>query len=228
MRVDASYWFAGQRSKIVCRSVLIPACFVLLFGSWHGVYAQTAAERHAQLSEVADMISGEPDPLMRIANLETIAAQGDRLMTEMAIRNAMAINDKPLRSVALAVYLQSARDITFHWPVPDHIQKEMAKKKPSQAARYISRANNSVGGRIVVRLTEFGDDGSFQVEKYGSVYTAGDGRIVGDRIEFRTRMTFGAYCNVAVVPSESLIFNGTMTCESGSFPGEFQLTAEMF
>lgn len=190
--------------------------------------AQTAAERHAQLTEVADMISGEPDPLMRIANLETIVAKGDRLMTEMAIRNAMAIDDKPLRSVALAAYLRSARDMTFHWPVPSDVQKSLSRKKPPRSAQYIARANSQVGGRVVVRLAEFDDDGSFKIEKHGAVYEASTGRIVGDRIEFRARMVFGAFCNFAMHPSKSLVLDGTMTCESPNLPGQFELTAEMF
>lgn len=78
--------------------------------------------RYGELQAVLDAIN-DPDPLMRLAQLEEILKKGDATEVQLAIRTAFQVDDPNVRSLALRAHFASFRTFIIGAEVPEEIQK---------------------------------------------------------------------------------------------------------
>ncbi|WP_119461351.1 hypothetical protein [Rhodospirillaceae bacterium SYSU D60014] len=195
--------------------------------------AQDAIERYNELQRVPEMVN-DPDPLMRIVNFEAIVAENDQLKTEVAIQTAMGIDDARLRALATKTYLSTVGDVTFAWTLPELVSAKLAngpdKLSKTEAALYDDHLSRS--GLVPVRFSGIDNGNAFQVEQYGAIFQAAEGRVLGDRLVFRAIVQFRGgtrkYCNFDFAPTAELTLEGTMSCEDYWWGGPMGIKAEMF
>ena len=212
------------------RALALAVCCFLLSEQ---AAAQTKEERYAELLMIQELIN-DPDPLMRLLNFEEIIADADRLKTELAIRTAMGIEDRQLRSAAMIAYLNIVELVTFDWELPE----EVAAADPDPYTLvFVYEDHVGAGGKMPILFKTIAADGSFTVHAMRGLsdpqdrYT-GEGRVLGERLVFRTPIKAARsstpICNFEIVPTAELELVGTVTCESYSWGGPMALSAAMF
>ena len=194
-------------------------------------HGQTREARYQELKQIADSISGEPDPLMRIANFEAAMKTRDPVKVEIAIRSALAIDDQQLHSVAAKAYLTSVRDVTFDWELPPQIaEKASSGTKLSVAENYVKESHASHAGILNVRLGAIDPAGAFKVEQFGAVAKESTGRSLGQRFVFRAELRMRSRfvpCNFDFGPTSELRFQGLLSCEN-FWAEPMKISAKMF
>jgi hypothetical protein len=206
-----------ERHVVACAM----ACGVLVAA---GDAAAQQAQRREALAKVVEGVN-DPDPLMRIANLEDILARGNATETQLAIKAAMAGNDPELRSIALRGYMVSTRDLYLDSRPAPEVQRRVedpdAKEQEIATMRsQIAQWRAVTGDRLHVRLDKldartgrFSAYGMNQLDKLDE-RVRGDGNIVGSRI----RMSFAVWnlrrCTVDLAPTSALTLEGSATCDN--------------
>jgi hypothetical protein len=118
-----------------------------------------ATARYGELQAVIDAIN-DPDPLMRLAQLEEILKKGDATEVQLAIRTAFSVEDPNVRSLALRAHFAGFKTFVITAQLPEEWQK--AAESEDKAA--LANISNS----YLMRL--FRDQGyqfSFQSEYPG-------------------------------------------------------------
>jgi hypothetical protein len=193
--------------------------------------AQSAAERRDALAEVADLIN-DPDPLMRLANMEYIVEEGDPLKIQLAVKGALASDDQDLRGLAMKAYVAANRTIVFEMRPAAEDQEKLAKLSSEKDRQDYYR------NTYLAYLDSFGFTHRFEFAEYeisssgGTVHYGRNSspfRIVGDRIEFETRDNWsgGITCHFAVRASTDLVLIGKVRCQRSGFP-EFTIESRMY
>ncbi len=77
--------------------------------------------RYGELQAVLDAIN-DPDPLMRLAQLEEILKKGDATEVQLAIRTAFQVADPNVRSLALRAHFASFRTFIVTAELPEAMQ----------------------------------------------------------------------------------------------------------
>ncbi|MCA2406624.1 hypothetical protein GYN07_27150 (plasmid) [Rhizobium leguminosarum bv. viciae 248] len=111
-----------------------------------GAHADVTA-RYGELQAVIDAVN-DPDPLMRLAQLEEILQKGNATEVQLAIRTAFSVDDPNVRSLALRAHFAGFRTFIVSAALPDNIKKavEGSDKKAAEDAmrgdlmRYFSSA----------------------------------------------------------------------------------------
>lgn len=80
-----------------------------------------ATTRYGELQAVLDAIN-DPDPLMRLAQLEEILKKGDATEVQLAIRTAFQVDDPNVRSLALRAHFASFRTFVITAELPEKMQ----------------------------------------------------------------------------------------------------------
>lgn len=96
------------------------ATIVLVGGTVYPALADVNA-RYGELQAVIDAIN-DPDPLMRLAQLEEILAKGDATEVQLAIRTAFGVDDPNVRSLALRAHFASFRSFIVTADYPEEIK----------------------------------------------------------------------------------------------------------
>jgi hypothetical protein len=81
------------------------------------------AERRDQLARVKELLS-DPDPLMRLANMEAILNSGDALKFQVALSLAFRSDDPDLRGLAMRAYIASRKEIALDIQLPPELQRK--------------------------------------------------------------------------------------------------------
>ncbi|UHS59190.1 hypothetical protein [Agrobacterium vaccinii] len=109
MNTSASFWIAGAMISLL---------------ALHPAFADPTA-RYGELQGVVDAIN-DPDPLMRLAQLEEILTKGDATEVQLAIRTAFTVDDPNVRSLALRSHFASFRTFVVTAELPEEIKKVLA------------------------------------------------------------------------------------------------------
>lgn len=215
------------------RALAFAASFLLSVGQ---AAAQTKEERYAELLMIQELIN-DPDPLMRLLNFEEIIADADRLKTELAIRTAMGVEDRQLRSAAMIAYLNIVELVTFDWELPEEIAEAAGSGQIDLPLRYVYEDYVGAGGKMPVLFDDIADDGSFIVHAMMRLRDrderfSGQGRVLGERLVFRTpiyaTVSGRPICNFEIIPTAELELRGAVSCEDYSWGGPMALSAAMF
>lgn len=122
------------------------ATIVLVGGAVYPAFADVNA-RYGELQAVIDAIN-DPDPLMRLAQLEEILAKGNATDVQLAIRTAFGVDDPNVRSLALRAHFASFRSFIVTADYPEEIKtildgkdeksKEQVKKNYERFLTFLS------------------------------------------------------------------------------------------
>jgi len=194
-----------------------------------------AQARRDQLAKIPELLA-DPDPNMRIANMEAILATNDSTMIQVALRLAFQSDDVNLRSLAMRAYIASAKELTFDILVPDNIKSQY------DAVQFDSRSKDQFFStyRYMQKLEQLGFRDHLVFQRYSRTDSTGtlvDARrqndpavftISGDRLSVRVMEGWAGYCTVDFRPSNNML-QGTMLCEeyAGSFP-KLIITSPLF
>ena len=99
-------------------------------------YADVNA-RYGELQAVLDAIN-DPDPLMRLAQLEEILKKGDATEVQLAIRTAFQVADPNVRSLALRAHFASFKTFIVTAELPETMQATL-DGKDQEAIKDMSR-----------------------------------------------------------------------------------------
>lgn len=94
---------------------------VTLVGITTSAQADVTA-RYGELQAVIDAIN-DPDPLMRLAQLEEILQKGNATEVQLAIRTAFEVDDPNVRSLALRAHFASFRTFIVTAELPEEFKK---------------------------------------------------------------------------------------------------------
>lgn len=210
-----------------------------------GSFAQTPQQRREELLKVQELVN-DPDPLMRLANFESIVRSNDALKIQTAIRIAMTSRDSSLRSLALQAYLAATRVISLELTIPPALLKQWQSVREDRARRDLfirenrsastfAEAEQYLAGRVQFLFL----DAQVGAAK-GQVAFTRDGarphgrpveyRVLGERLQFTDRVWFGGLgvdCLVELTGTRDLTLAGTLSCTHPRF-GPVGLVAPMY
>lgn len=81
-----------------------------------------ATARYGELQAVIDAIN-DPDPVMRLAQLDEILKKGDATEVQLAIRTAFSVEDPNVRSLALRAHFAGFKTFVITAQLPEEWQK---------------------------------------------------------------------------------------------------------
>lgn len=202
------------------RWMITLVALALLAGLVHA--AETAADRREELAQVRERM-GDPDPLMRLAYLEELAASQDQTAILLALRYALASDDAELRAMALRLYVANTKSLDL-------------KVLPAQELRQLAtdpQANKDVDKRLLTllaagylrfRVADFNfKDASFKIYAMDGLNApndtyAGPGQVRGVTVSFSTKVS-GLHrqprCTISLQPTADLELAGEAACETG-------------
>jgi hypothetical protein len=179
------------------------------------------AERRDQLAKVQEMLA-DPDPLLRLANMEAIVNSGDFLKLQVALRSALSSDDADLRGLAMRAYMATRQEATFDILLPPAVQRQYdatgedpdAKKALAAKNVYLPSLEASAF-RIQLKFSDF----EFGKAR-GTVESGNKGpfNINGDRFSTRLTVPLGGWrdCYIDFRPTRQLTLEGTLAC--GAWP----------
>jgi hypothetical protein len=196
----------------------------LLVGAGGDVGAQDSGSRREALARVIEKIN-DPDPLMRLANLEAIIARGDPTEVQLAIKATLAGADPDMRSVALRSYAATLRDLFLDARLPAEVEAKLAGADRSdtallRTAKYVADWRRATSGRLQIRLDKL-DLRSGRFTAYGmnrlakpDERTRGEGQIVGSRMRMDVAFWAAGRCAIELSPTPALVLEGTAACDN--------------
>lgn len=180
-------------------------------------------ERYAELQMVPEAIN-DPDPLMRLAQLEAIIAEDDAAKIQLALRTAFTVDDPNVRALALRAHFASYRTVVIQVEIPEEVQ--LAVKDGSRERKYANTATflDGVGGQISLYIDY---QNISQVEmpfmslnhnERRDARLSGTGNIRGTTITFSGPVAYGpvAGANVAACSFEFHQYEGFLVRGEGS------------
>lgn len=119
----------------------------------HGVFAQSAKDRAVQIKEWREKCN-DPDPDLRLANLESAIATNDRTVMRTCVRQALSSDNADMRNLGLRAALAMNERLTFKMTLPDKVAKAIAQAggndkrllKVRRAHTYTISPFDSIGG----------------------------------------------------------------------------------
>lgn len=184
--------------------------------------AQTAADRREQLAQIREQM-GDPDPLMRLAYLEELAASQDQTATMVALRYAMASDDADLRALATRLYMANTTSLDLKVLVPEAVQ-QLAADPQERKKLNKSLVSLMASGYLRFRVQDFDfKTAGFKVFAMDGLNApnekfAGPGQVRGATVSFSTKvygLSGQPRCTVNLQPTADLELAGEAACESG-------------
>jgi len=152
--------------QILWSRLILAVASVLAIGSSQSLADVTA--RYGELQAVVDAIN-DPDPLMRLAQLEEILQKGNATEVQLAIRTAFSVQDPNIRSLALRSHFASFRTFVLTAELPEEVNKALAGNDKKVA-------ENLRSGKLLGFFNKMGYQFSFQSEYLSS-----------NELEFKTK-----------------------------------------
>jgi len=211
------------------RSLCLALLVFMVFSSAHAQSGPSSPEaRRDEIAKVAEMMA-DPDPLMRLTNMEAIVKSGDTLKLQVALRIALTGEDRELRGLALRAYLVSRKEITFEVMLPSNIQAQFDASRSDPAAEHVFSARNPYVNYLAASASRFQlsfPDYAFEQDR-GTAHcdvNTGQFAIIGDRLAVKLPLNNWGECYVDFSPKGQM-FSGTVAC--GSWP-KLAITAPSF
>lgn len=201
----------------------------------------SSQERRDQLAKVQEMLT-DPDPLMREANMEEIIKSGDATRTRIALRIAVASDDKDLRALAMRAYLASAKEIVFDITMPDTLQKayDAAKSNLDELNELFNHPNyefmaqlHSWHMTLYIRIVDYNmrsNAGNFS-ETVNNMKEKGTFTVVGETVKGQLEYNVSGYprqCHIVFKPTRELTLAGIIACDFGNHMPDLFISAPMF
>ena len=214
----------------------------MLLSAWQSAMAQnhrkeasSPAARRDELAKVQELL-GDPDPLMRLSNMEAIVNSGDGLRIQIALRTALSGDDPALRGLATRAYIATTQQVDFDIKLPPAIQKQYDAAEGDQSKlapilRNVEVREASAAGfhfRLVFKdYTISQSSGTVAAEGADAKFT-----VSGERFFTHIPTRFGGLgtiCDVEFRPSRDLLLDGTLWCASfGTASPKLIISAAMF
>lgn len=224
-------------SRIATFAATAILCVMTLSPSWAAEPAQSPQARRDQLAKIQEMLGGEPDPLMRLANMEAIVASGDQTQIRLAVRMALASDDKDLRALAFRAYLASARELVFSITLPDAIQKkyDAVRNSPDDLRAFYETRNyefirhlHNWNMLLDVNVEKYSiEKNSGVLAEHSNQRNVGDFIVVGDTAK-ATIFYSGFTCAISVTPTRNLDLVGTLSCANFNAAPRLNISTGMF
>jgi len=222
--------------------LLIMLCTVSLVLQ-QGAFAQgqSAAQRRDELARVQERVN-DPDPLMRIANFEEIAAEGDAAKLQIAIKVALTGNDRSLRGIAFKAFLAGVRRFQAELAIDPAIQKRYdaavaeghrAVRELNAQYRSLDRLISNTAMRADFRVSEMdmrSGRGKARVNWYFRGDRDFDFQVNGDRLIATVGIDStspGQSCPMELMPTNDLRIAGQLRCQDTGF-GTVKISAPMY
>jgi hypothetical protein len=179
-------------------------------------FAQSSPQaRREELAKVQEMLS-DPDPLMRLANMEAIVTSGDGLKTMLAIRTAFASDDADLRGLAVRAYLATHKELTFMVLLPPEIQNQFNAATPNTLKELVHKFPyvahlNQIAFRFQLAVEDYTlgqDAGHFSPNHH--IFT-----IAGDKVSSLISIYGAGECYVEFWPGKKQNLDGNLACQRG-------------
>jgi hypothetical protein len=201
------------RMRLIFMSLLV---FAVTLAVTAPSFAQSSPQaRREELAKVQEMLS-DPDPLMRLANMEAIVTSGDGLKTMLAIRTAFASDDADLRGLALRAYLATHKDLTFTVSLPPAVEKQFDTATPNTLHElikqfpYVARLNNiAFRFQLAVKDYTLGQDAG-HFDPNNRIFT-----IAGDKVSSAALIPGVGDCYVNFWPGKKQNLDGMLACQGG-------------
>ncbi|WP_312367310.1 hypothetical protein [Ensifer sp.] len=142
--------------RILARFAAVSAVAAAMMASTTSLAHADVTARYGELQAVLDAIN-DPDPLMRLAQLEEILKKGDATEVQLAIRTAFQVSDPNVRSLALRAHFASFRTFIITAELPEAMQAVL-DGKDQEAIKDLS------GNRLYGFLKDQGFQFSLQSE----------------------------------------------------------------
>jgi hypothetical protein len=185
------------------------------------ILAQTAPlspeARRDEISKVQEMLA-DPDPLMRLTNMEAIVKSGDSLKLQVALRTALTSDDRELRSLALRAYIASRKEIIFEVVLPPEVEAAYNASQSDPRARQAFNQRYPYYAYLIGAASRFQlgfPDYTFAQDR-GIVSSAGRNgsfTITGDRLNTMLWLHNWGQCYIDFAPTRTQAFEGTLACE---------------
>ena len=192
--------------------------------------AKDAAQRRAALAAIPDRVN-DPDPTMRLANMEDISSTGDVLAIQIAIKSALASKDPELHSLALRAYFKAQDHLQLELQLPADMQQDRLRQQCRPCNFF-----DGVSGRLLydIDAVDF-SRGRFTVYSMNNLRKRqegyeGNGQVSGATITFTTNIQFGLgyQCAVQLRPTADLRLVGDAACTSATITGRFPVSMTMY
>lgn len=178
----------------------------------------SSGARRDELAKVQEML-GDPDPLVRLSNMESIIKSDDALKLQVALRIAFTGDDKELRALALRAYIATRKEVSFEvTPPPEMAAAHDATLTDPSAARNFGRRFPfytrliRAGSRFQLSFPDyaFGQD-------RGTAYSGrrnGSFTITGDRLTTTMPVHNWGQCYIEFAPNNQQAFEGVLACNA--------------
>jgi hypothetical protein len=161
----------------------------------------------------------DPDPLMRLTNMEAIVKSGDSLKLQVALRAALTSDDRELRGLALRAYLASRKEIIFEVVLSSEVEAAYKASETDPRAQQSFNQKYQFYRYLVQAASRF--QLSFPdyavAQDRGIVNSAGRNSsftITGDRFSTMLPLHNWGQCYIDFVPTRTGMFEGTLACEN--------------
>ena len=166
----------------------------------------------------------DPDPMMRLANMESIVRSGDGVRIGIAIRTAFASDDPQLKGLAMRAYLATHKNLMFDIALPAALQAQYDSASPPAMQELFklypySKRLSRAAFKLHFLITEynFGDnDGA--ITSYDHDYRAVKFTVTGAKTaSYLLVVDLDANCFVDFQAAKTLTLDGTLACQ-GEWP----------
>lgn len=202
-----------------------------------GVSNASVDERYAELQMVPEAIN-DPDPLMRLAQLEAIIAEGDATKVQLALRTAFTVDDPNIRSLALRAHFAKYDTVVIDAEYPEGLEE--ALKRGAEDRKLVATALVLDGvGRQFSLLTRY--ESLSQVEMpFISLNNnpnrderiSGSGNIRGTTITFAGEIRFSGgnstTCSFELSRYEGFVVHGFGSCNRPEGTVPFPVSLRLF
>jgi hypothetical protein len=225
------------------RKVLV---FIALSGTCgSGVFAQATKKapsqeaRRAELAQVQELLA-DPDPNLRLANMEAIVNSHDTTKLQLALRIVFHSDDPNMRALGVRAYIASLNDITFDVQFPAAVQHQYEEAQGDEdRMNALIKQHPYVGGFISSGLRLRLIFSKYDMTKNTGVLA--DAKVVsvpgaftvsGDRVtgSFTSALnTLGiAPCSVDFRPTTEASLRGSLVCDLRSLIPRLSISAPIF
>jgi hypothetical protein len=176
--------------------------------------------RAEDLAKIKEALA-DPDPLRRLAMLESTINSGDELRIQVALRLAFQSDDSDLRALALRGYIANRKAILFDIQLPPPLQKayQDALADPDKTTAFFNthpyaRVLSQIGFRVQYAFSKFtaaNSTGLIADSTRGVNAETAQFSISGDRLAASVETVALGSCRVDFRPIAS-VFKGALAC----------------
>ena len=111
-----------HRLLITVLALAVPA-WLFAQASNRQTYPISSESRQAEFAKVQELFA-DPDPNMRLANMEQIVNSGDATKFDLALSLAFHSDDQSMRALGMRAYIASLHGLTFDMQLPPQTQRQ--------------------------------------------------------------------------------------------------------